>query len=390
MHGIEKPFDIILALKACWHGFENIVEKIDKETMRQYGLFFPITSSETLTFADDEPFHSRLQKMADLCQTKGTTLKQVFAEIERLAKTTESVDSHRTILGDLTAVRPDLVESGHPTKLVLHVPKSSYEIITNEEAFDTVHNVFGDSVQVVTAGTLHGCKVFFVSLDIGQCEYTGPRGDKFMQYLDVVTSHNGTLGTRLYDSGTRIVCMNTLIMSLHNRGNLDFTVYHSKNAAENLKKVSADLSAVFSARAEYFSTLEYFDTLPMTIEQARYLATHFLATWKLDKDDDLPREISTQIFNKAEEIGEVFKSGDGNRGANAYDFFNAITQVYTWGSGTGKNATKQEKFLSSRDGTAAEIKEFSVSYLNRPMESLLADMEQGEKWFREKALTRNK
>lgn len=385
---IEKPFDTILSVVGPeWHGWAEVHEKITKDLMRQRGLFFPITSSETVVFSGPDSFHASLQSIGELCRSPGATLKKVLSALESFAQNTDSIGSHRTILGDLREVRPDLTEGGYPDRLVLHVPKASYQIIQNEEAFDTVHRVFGDAVKIVTAGTLRGCKVFFVSLDIGEVEYTGPRGDKWMQYLDVITSHDGTIGTRIYDSGTRIVCMNTLIMSLANKGNLDFTVYHSKNAQENLQKVSADLSAVFESRSEFFNTLGYFDTVSMSDDDARHLASFFLSTWKLP-EGETPSEISTQVFNKADEVAMLFKTGDGNRGANAYDFFNAITQVYTWGSGTGRNAQKTEKFLASRDGTPAQIKEAAVNFLNRPVESLQADMEIGAKLYKEKALTR--
>jgi hypothetical protein len=265
------------------------------------------------------------------------------------------------------------------------IPKKSYEIITNEQAFDTIARVF-PTCNVTTAGTLRAGKVFFVSLDLdGQSEYIGPRGDKYRQFLDVITSHDGTLGCRVYDSGTRIVCMNTLQASLSGKGELDMVVYHSKNAVSALENVSVSLDSIFAARTSYFDSLGYLESVSRTPEQVRYITASFLNNRGLKKGGTPNSEISTQIFNKCEEVGNLFKVGAGNLGATDYDFLNGVTECWTWGSGTGAKASKQDKFLSSRDGTAAEIKEEFYNFLLSGSDILERAAAEGEKLFKDKA-----
>lgn len=385
-HEIEKPVDIVLSLNigdgtngTDWHGLSTPCEIITAETIREAGLFFPIEKSQVINWHGAETMQESIEKFGAIIAEGGDTSEH----FEAFKKSLSFVNSHQIVTGDLTTVRPDLVEMGIETRVPLGIPKKSYEIITNEQAFDTIARVF-PNCNVTTAGTLRGGKVFFVSLDLdGQSEYIGPRGDKYLQFLDVVTSHDGTLGCRVYDSGTRIVCMNTLQASLSGKGELDMVVYHSKNAQSALENVSVSLDGIFRARENFFSSLEYLDTVSRSAEEVRYIASAFLNN-RGAKEGKEPLELSTQTFNRVEEIADLFKSGDGNRGANDYDFLNGMTQCFTWGSGTGLRNSKQEKFLKSRDGTAAEIKEEFYNFLLSGADFLDIAKVQGEKLYKEK------
>jgi len=390
-HCIEKPIDKVLALKPCWHGLETIKEVIDSEIMRQEGIFFPLRKEQTLSFSSaegDQPdIHQAIENIYAMTEKNGVTKAALKKAFEEFTRRLTVYDGRCTVVGDLSEVRPDLVEMGHETRIPFNVPKDSYGIISNERAFETIMKAFGADVQVVTAGTLNAGKVFFVSLDIGESICHGPRNDEFQQYLEAVTSHDGTIGTRYFDSGTRMVCMNTVQAALHSRGNLDMTVYHTKYAEANLDKVSVDLADILTGRRAYFDTLGSLDAVSVSQEKAKHLVTAFLATWNLRDDDDMPEKISTQIFNKADEAATLFTRGAGNRGATLYDVYNAVTELYTWGSGTGKNASKEEKFLSSRSGTPAQIKQDILPFLNRVEAELDSSAALGEKLYKEKAAT---
>ena len=90
-------------------------------------------------------------------------------------------------------------------------------------------------------------------------------------------------------------------------------------------------------------------------------------------------EISTQVYNRAEEIGTMFVRGKGNQGANLYDAWNALTECFTHGIGAGKTATPEDKFTAGLFGAAAEIKEGYLSFLNQPEDVRNALNEQGAK-----------
>lgn len=378
MHLIEQPYDIILSIFGPeWHNLATVKEVIDEETMEKAGLFFNITKSQVVNWTGENDMQEAISALAELDKTSPEFATQFSAFMQSMV----FVDSHKTVMADLSC-RADLIESGHPTSLPLAIPKKSYEIISHRQLFDTVKRVF-DAPKIVTAGTLKACKVFFMSLDIGESVKYGPRKDEFRQYLDIITSHDGTLGARFYDSGTRIVCMNTLLASIGDSGELDMRVFHSSGAQAALNNVSIQLDEILSGRAAYFDSLGYLDTLPCDLMTAQYLTAAFFNSKQMDGDGNLPDILSTQMFNRCEEIGHLFKKGQGNLGETMYDLFNGMTEYYTWGSGTGKKTTKQEKFLMSRDATATPNEDKNAFYNFLLSGDFAEPLTRGEKLFKE-------
>jgi hypothetical protein len=387
-HEIEKPIDKVLSTKGVeWHGLADVVEVINRQTLIDQGLFPELKSSQVINFTGGNVLEA-LAAIGETVKKIGVKNEAKFEAFQAFASQFTTVDSHQTILADYTACRPDLVEAGLAI-VPMGIPKQSYGMISNERLFNVLESALPDC-KLVNAGTLRAGKVVFYSLDLGQVEYIGPRGDKFMQYLDCISSHDGTLGARFYDSGTRIVCMNTLKASLANRGNLDQVVYHTVNAESALNRVAVNLADIFAARVEYFNTLGYLDTVSISQDEAMYYMAALLTSWNVRDPADYSNELSAQAFNKCEEIREAFKMpGMGTAGANLYDLFNAVTYVYTWGSGTGKNTGKADKFLKSMDGTPNEIKNFALNFLQSDSETLGAHLARGEKLYKEYAAAKS-
>lgn len=397
MHEMEQPIDKILSIVGPeWHGLATVKEIITKAIMQEEGLFPILRKSEVINYNgpvpaegdEDVSLRAALSAFHERITQNGITKATLAAEFEEFAKGFTFVDTHKTVVADYTLARPDLA----PNLIIpMGIPKNSYGLITNEMAFDSVVRAFGESAKVVTAGTLRAGKVFFTSLEVDQSVYTGPRGDQFSQYVDVFTSHDGTMATNIYDSSVRIVCMNTLRASMNNKGDFSRVVYHTKNAESELAKASADLGALLAARKAYFESLEYLDSVQCSRERARYLSAAFLHFWNVGEDEK-PRLLSSQAFNKADEIADSAKTSPGTRGETLYDLLNGFTYTYTWGSGTGKEEkkSKAEKFLTSRDGTAAELKEDFLKFLCESGDFLDERAAAGEKLYKEKELARAK
>lgn len=383
-HQIEQPIDIVLStLSEEWHGLATVVESIGREVLESHGLFFPIKKSQVVNWTGENSMQANLDILNEIKDSGDIdAFLSAFADFQ---KNLVFVDTHQTVMADLTDVRPDLVASGVETHIPLAIPKTSYNIITNEKAFSVVERVF-ECAKIVNAGTLKGGKVFFLSLDIGEAEKVGPRGDKFMQYLDVITSHDGTLGTRFYDSGVRIVCMNTLQASLANAGGLDMRVYHTVGADKALDQVAVNLGDIFAQRSQYFTNLEYLDSVNITEDEVKSLVASFFTSWNIQNPAEYPAEISTNVFNRCEEITHLFRKGQGNKGATLYDAFNGMTEYYTWGSGTGAKTSKPEKFLKSRDAmqTPNQFKEGFLNYLMGESSMLQEEIARGEKLVKDK------
>lgn len=375
-HEIVSPFDRTLSTKNSeWHGLAEVVEKITPELLRERGIFFPISQGTVLnSLHGAESFDSVMERLESAIMEGNSRIAIDALKTLNIAK----IGTHKNIIADMRGIRPDLETDEHANGLIpLHVTKKSYEVITNERVYDVISKAF-ENCPITSAGTLQALQVFFMSLDIGDNQRKGPRGEVFMQNMTALTSHNGTLGTRFFDSSVRVVCMNTVRASLSNRGLLDFTVYHTKGAQAALDKVSNDLEAVMNARNEYFAGLEMLDTISCDVATARNLFIAYTAHLAEEKGADISKyEISTQVYNRAEEIGEMFNRGRGNRGANLYDAYNGLTECFTHGQGAGKNASESDKFTAGLFGTAADIKEGYLEYLLAPEDVRTARVEQG-------------
>jgi hypothetical protein len=373
-HEIEKPIDQVFSISGTeWHGLAEHVQEITAPFLKARGVFFPIRQGTVLNSLTDGRSFKEITASIHAA-IEANNLELVKSEITALGLA--EIDTHKNVIADFSECRPDLVEAGMP-HVPLHVTKTSYEVIPNSRVFEVVEKAF--DAPIVTAGTLQGGQVFFMSLDIGGRERSGPRGDVYSQFLDCITSHNGTLGTRFYDSTTRIVCMNTLRASLSSKGMLDFCVYHTKGADAALNKVSNDLTKVFQQRNEFFTTLELLDLQNCSTADARALFVAYTLEEARNANPDASDEISTQVYNRAEEIGSLFVRGAGNRGATLYDAFQAVTDCFSNGIGAGKTATRDKKFLAGKFGRAAEIKEGYLPFLAQPADIIAGHIETGTK-----------
>jgi len=377
-HEIIKPLDITFSTEGSeWHGLAEHVNEITPELLQERGIFFPIQQGTVLnSLHGAQSFESLLKELTDSIEGGNSRIALDALNRLNLAK----IGTHKNIIADMRGIRPELETEEHAMGLIpLHVTKKSYEVITNKRVYEVIAKAF-ENCPITSAGTLQGLQVFFMALNIGDHERKGPRGDTYMQNLTALTSHNGTIGTRFYDSSVRTVCMNTVRASLSNRGLLDFVVYHTAGAEQALSKVSNDLEAVMNARNEFFAALNILDTISCDVAMARNMFLAYSAYMAEAKGVDIANyEISTQAYNRAVEIGEMFVRGKGNRGANLYDAWNALTECFTHGIGAGKTATKEDKFTAGLFGAAAEIKEGYLDFLNQPEDVRNARNEQGAK-----------
>jgi len=386
-HEIIKPIDLTFSTKGTeWHGLAEQVEKITAEFLKERGVFFPIKQGTVLnSLTDGESFSDVIAR----CRAAlvGNDAAAALAALDALGLA--QISTHKNIIADMRGIRPDLENEENAMGLVpLHVSRKTYEVIDNETVFNVISNAFANC-PITSAGTLQAAQVFFMSLDIGDNQRKGPRGDVYMQNLNALTSHNGTLGTRFFDSNVRMVCMNTVRASLSNRGLLDFVVYHTKGAHAALDTVSNDLTLVMQARNEFFDGLGLLDTVACTAAQARALYVAYTLYLAETKAATVTNDgISTQVFNRADEIGSLFVRGKGNAGANLYDAWNALTDCFSNGVGAGKTATKEDKFLSGMFGTAADIKEGYLPFLLQSSDIIAGQIERGEKALTEYARLR--
>lgn len=227
---------------------------------------------------------------------------------------------------------------------VISVMKESYALIQNSQVFEIVEQgLDGVEHRFISAGSLGQCKRIYLTVEIvGESKYTA-NGEEFSNYLNFISGHDGSLSLMGYDSSFRIVCSNSLAMSLAAKGGLmDIKVRHSKNNGVKIEKMTQELDRLFLKREEFYSDYRRLTEQAMSLEEAEKIILGFVAA------DD----VSTRAINKTSEILHLFQKGAGNKGETKADLLNSYTEYATHFSSKDPN----KNYASSEFGSARDKK----------------------------------
>ncbi len=265
-----------------------------------------------------------------------------------------------------------MIVADHPKgKVIIDTFSLQYRVFSNDEIVDKVWEAFAANnipAKLAFALTMHNLAMVSYSFEIPGSEFfAGARPHKM--YAGFSSSHNGKQGLRGFGTVTNTVCANTHLMAMKGeKHGFDFTWWHdaaSKKQFDNLPK----LIEATQHHAQLYSKLAA-QMANKTINQKQ---AHAIALQLLAKDQ---KEVSAQAVNASEEIAVLFKTGIGNSGSNLFDFFNAVTQHYTRGNGSGgEKVSPYKKMISSEFGAASEKKVFVLRSLQRDNGDLLSDAE---------------
>jgi len=320
-HEIYPPFDRVFSTEGTeWHGLAEHHTEITDEVVNP--ILIPLICGPTYVQV-------------------GTNMVQV--------------PNRQTLVADLSK-RLDVPEDER--YIPLHTPSNSYKPIENRQVWELLQRTAKEfGFRVVSAGTLDKCAKFFASLDIGSNTRTiNKEQHKF--YMAYLTSHDGTHAAQAYDTSIRPICANTVRLSLEQAGDIGCKVFHTANADVALDRFPELINNILAGREAYCNQLEYFASVPVSREDALYIAMSFLCQKNKTLED-----ITKQQANKAEEIQHLFCKGMGNRGMSLYDLYNAGTEMWTHGSGVGKRSSKAEKAAKANFGAAADHKNDWMNYL---------------------------
>lgn len=268
------------------------------------------------------------------------------------------VDGEMVELEDYKALIADLRGLGMSENMVpLHVPKAGYKVISNEEIFDAAVEAIKDvDAKITSIMTLENRKKFALSVNLGD-DVMKVNGDEIHAHLNFVSSHDGTMNLKAYDSTIRIVCMNTLRWSLEAAGQVGFTIRHTKNAAIALENLPELVNAILTGRIQFKEVMEYLATCKVDSNEALAMAAGYFCL-----ESGTPK-LSTRSLNAANSIVDLFANGKGNNGKTLYDLANGATEYWTSGDGVGRNANDLAKSYKAEFGMAADHKSRFVELL---------------------------
>jgi phage/plasmid-like protein (TIGR03299 family) len=212
------------------------------------------------------------------------------------------------------------------TKEILGVVGPGYTPYQNSD-FAALFNplIDGGIADIETCGSLYnGRRVWFLAKFRG-ADMEIEKGDKVARYLMGSHGHDGTFAMRFGPTAVRIVCANTLAMSLGEGGKI--RCLHTKNLGDNLEVLRDGIAA----------TQEHFE---LTAEQYRSLSQRGVSRADLreyariivEAEQDETQWTASQRAKIGKIIGAAVE-GRGNNGRTFWSAFNGVTEYLTWEKG---------------------------------------------------------
>jgi len=332
-HGLIMPIDQVYSTEEygySWHQLDRIVNKdsIDIDDIRE--ILPPIIEVQAAA------------KLAD--------------------GTYKDLQGRKVLLADYSQVRDNIPE-GMEAEVLLHTPKDSYGVISNEQWFDCLKkSIEGTDCKITSAMTIHGGLKFIASAKVGdnvmKIKRQNGSKDTLLMNLIFATGHDGTMSGTAYDSGVRPICQNTFLASLMQKGDINLKVRHTKNASIAIENLPAVLNAILTSRVELKEVLEYLDSCKVDNNEALAMAAGYFLL------DAKEKTLTTRSLNAATEIVALFSRGAGNNGETLYDLWNGATEYWTSGEGTGRNADQTTKRYKAAFGMASDHKRDFLNMLS--------------------------
>lgn len=285
---------------------------------------------------------SKDQAIAVAMPWQAKAFEMLIPSKQVLAETGVQITTNRT--GRYAILRSD-------TANIIGFVGDTYEVVQPSEMFDFCEGVSVEGYE--TAGAIKGGSVLFLCAHVGHIDVLGS-GDITRTYLTFLNSFDGSIAAQVYMSGVRIVCRNTMNMSLKSQSGSVLKFKHTKSVHDRLKTAQSIMESATVTEGKLKEALET------------------LATRKLKKqtyedilNDLFPGE-STRTNNVKREITELFADNDNNAfpdfKGTAYNLYNAITNyadhsrdIRITKASTYEDTTLQ-RYESALIGTGAELK----------------------------------
>lgn len=210
---------------------------------------------------------------------------------------------------------------------ILGIVGSRYRIFQNEDLFAFADNILDGGGIWETAGAIRNGRVVFGSMSMDRDVILDPNGvaDTVKTYLLVHTSHDGSVSVQATVTPVRVVCQNTLNLSLRTATN-SFKVRHTETVSGRIDEARRTLN-LFHSYVDNFS--EFAKSLyEVSVTDAAFDEIIKAAYPKPDADN---KGSMTKWVNKVDTIMGIYNGpttvGIRNTGWGA---LNAMTERLDW------------------------------------------------------------
>ncbi len=307
-----------------------------------------------------------------------------IAEVIKEAKCDYEVE--KQVLVRITPEMIDAIRNGYPvegltqndiitthcatrrsdTDLTLGVVGSDYGVVQNAKAFEFIDHLqkyYGQESIIETAGALGDGERIYVTCKLNEEAYLDTdKKDRLDNYFIFTTSHDGSGSVKVYSSSVRVICQNTLNLSLMRKSDC-LSYRHSKNVNERLdfdvlvKKFveqSSQLRKDFDIRMSKLRSEEVDATFVKDFTAQLFLKDNDYKEYlKADRKIDNVDSISTRTKNQIEKLENSIDFGIGQdmyRGTKLWVLNGLTTMLHN----DTEYKSAEDEFLSIMEGTSAK------------------------------------
>jgi len=269
-----------------------------------------------------------------------------LAQLDYQVKKSDLFTDDRKINSHVAIIRED-------TKDILGITTPKYQIVQNVDSFSFFDTVVGEGQAIYhSAGALGLGERIWILAKLPN-DIIVNKDDIVEKYLCLTTSHDGKSSLQMYFTPVRVVCQNTLNMSMSDSKN-GISIRHSAQYKSRIEEARKVLDISINYYQQFENIIQSMENRPM---QDKELNEYFDKI--LGVNDD--KEISTRKENQKSDLVSLFEHGKGQKLGNKHSLwkaYNAVTE-YVDNYRTIKNIDKDKtnKLQSIWFGSGAKLKE---------------------------------
>ncbi len=223
---------------------------------------------------------------------------------------------------------------------VLGVVGDSYTPVQNTRAFGFFQPFLDSGVaKLETAGSLRDGKRVWVLAKVAGDPVEVVKGDAVERFILLAHGHDGSLAMRIGFTPVRVVCANTLAMSMADGASRLLRIKHTKRVEEAMDEVQKVMQAV---EGEFLATIEQYKLLAkcgVTDDTLKAYVRKIFAPKPVSKGPE-PVEVS-DCDRIIERVRPLFEKGRGNDMAGVkgtmWGAYNAVTEYLGYERGKSQD-----------------------------------------------------
>lgn len=305
---------------------------------------------ESMMYVGDTPWHGLGVKLdhsptpdeALVCSGLNWYVNEepLFLRAKALGQKAQLVECSKAIVRDVD-------------RKVLGVVGKTYTPLQNIEAFAWVAPlVEGRLISLEVAGSLRGGKIVWILAKVVGGEADIRKNDPVKQFVLLAHSHDGTMSVRSGFTAIRVVCMNTLNMSLSS-DNLH-KVKHTYTMKERLGLVREKMEKhIHEFKNRVFIARKMAATPMPDIVKVRLYAS------KVFDIEPIP-QLEPALHKKTAELMVIANQGRGNTGSSVWDLYNGVTEYLNYRHGRSQETRLDSLWFGAAANTNAKAWEEAV------------------------------